>query len=187
VPDGVILSGVIIRDATPADLAAIAPVFRDLVAEGETFAYPEELTDAQIAALWMEQPPVRCIVAYAGDGPDGGEGTLLGTAKAGPNRPGRGDHVATASFMVSPAAQGQGVGRALAEEVLRWATEAGYAAMQFNAVVETNMAAVVLWQQLGFRVLATVPGAFRSRRHGPVGLHVMFRELGSRAMEPAAG
>lgn len=175
-----------IRDATPTDLAAIAPVFRTIVEEGDTYAYPEDLTDAQIGALWMQAPPARCIVAYAGDGPDGGEGTLLGTAKAGPNRPGRGDHIATASFMVSPAAQGQGVGRALAEEVLRWATQQGYAAMQFNAVVETNMAAVALWQQLGFRILATVPGAFRSRHHGPVGLHVMFRELGAAAQDLTA-
>ena len=49
--------------------------------------------------------------------------------------------------------------------------------MQFNAVVETNMSAVVLWQSMGFRIIGTVPGAFRSRSHGPVGLHVMFREL----------
>jgi hypothetical protein len=61
--------------------------------------------------------------------------------------------------------------------VLRWATEQGYAGMQFNAVVETNMSAVVLWQSMGFRIIGTVPGAFRSRSHGPVGLHVMFREL----------
>lgn len=176
-----------IRDATPADLAAIAPIFRDIVAAGDTYAYPEDLTDEQIAALWMEPPPGRCIVAYAGDGPDGGEGALLGTATAGPNRPGRGDHIATASFMVSSAAQGQGVGKALAEEVLRWATDAGYAGMQFNAVVETNMAAVTLWQQLGFRILATVPGAFRSRHHGPVGLHVMFRELGGPSAESTSG
>ncbi len=167
----------LIRDATPADLAAIVTVFRDIVADGETYAYPEDLTDEQIAATWMEPPPARCVVAYAADGTDGGEGTFLGTAKAGPNRPGRGDHIATASFMVSPAAQGRGVGRALAEEVLRWAIEQGYAGMQFNAVVETNMAAVALWQQLGFSIVGSVPGAFRSKHHGPVGLHVMYRQF----------
>ena len=48
---------------------------------------------------------------------------------------------------------------------------------QFNAVVETNMAAVALWQQLGFRILATIPAAFDSKRHGRVGMHVMYRAL----------
>ena len=49
--------------------------------------------------------------------------------------------------------------------------------MQFNAVVETNVAAVRLWQDLGFAVVGTVPEAFESRRHGRVGLHVMHRYL----------
>ena len=160
-----------IRDAEPADLAAIAPVFRDIVAAGETYCYPEDLSEEQIAAEWMLTTPGRCIVALDEDG------TLLGTAKMGPVRAGRGDHIATAAFMVTPAAQGKGTGRALAEAALRWAQQAGYAGMQFNAVVETNMAAVALWQQLGFRILATIPAAFDSKRHGRVGMHVMYRAL----------
>jgi len=85
--------------------------------------------------------------------------------------------VATASFMVGPAARGQGVGRSLGEWVLEWAREHGYAAMQFNAVVETNVAAVALWRELGFEVVGTVPEAFESSSHGRVGLHVMHRFL----------
>ena len=49
--------------------------------------------------------------------------------------------------------------------------------MQFNAVVETNTAAVVLWEKLGFEVIGTVPEAFNHRRLGRVGLHVMYRRL----------
>jgi ribosomal protein S18 acetylase RimI-like enzyme len=49
--------------------------------------------------------------------------------------------------------------------------------MQFNAVVETNQAAVHLWRELGFEVVGTVPEAFSSRSHGRVGLHVMHRHL----------
>lgn len=95
----------------------------------------------------------------------------------GPNRPGRGAHIATASFMVDPAAQGRGVGRALGNEVLRWARAEGYQGIQFNAVVETNSAAVGLWRSLGFRIMTTIPEAFDHARHGRVGLHIMFREL----------
>jgi ribosomal protein S18 acetylase RimI-like enzyme len=86
--------------------------------------------------------------------------------------------VANASFLVDPAAAGHGVGRELGEYVLAAAAEAGYRAMQFNAVVETNTAAVHLWRSLGFTILATVPEAFAHPRHGLVGLHIMYRRLG---------
>ena len=66
---------------------------------------------------------------------------------------------------------------ALAAHVIDWATAQGYAAMQFNAVVETNTTAIRLWQDLGFVVIGTVPEAFDSRTHGRVGLHVMHRRL----------
>ena len=79
--------------------------------------------------------------------------------------------------MVDPAAQGKGVGRALGEYAVDWARGAGYHSMQFNAVVETNTGAVALWQALGFQILTTVPEAFESRRHGRVGLHIMYQKL----------
>jgi GNAT superfamily N-acetyltransferase len=109
---------------------------------------------------------------------------VLGTAKMGPNRPARGDHVGTASFMVDPGASGRGIGRALAAYTVGWHRPQGYAGIQFNAVVETNAAAVHLWQSLGFQVVGTVPGAFRSARHGRVGLHVMYLPLDADADAP---
>ena len=155
---------------TREDLPAFVPIFREVVDEGETYAYPEGPDDAAIEALWLERPPGRTVVAVD-------DGTLLGSAKMGPNRPGRGSHVGTASFMVASTARGKGVERALAEDVIAWHREQGYAAIQFNAVVETNLPAVHLWQDLGFRIIGTVPGAFDSRSHGRVGLHVMLLEL----------
>ncbi len=118
----------------------------------------------------MAPPPGRTVVLEE-------DGLVLGSAQMGPNRPGRGDHVGTASFMVAPRARGRGVGRRLAEHVVRWHREQGYAGIQFNAVVETNTAAVALWRSLGFDVVGAVPGAFRSATHGPVGLHVMYLPL----------
>lgn len=161
----------LICDATEADLPAFVPIFREIVDAGETYAYPEDLSDAQIKGLWFESAPGRTVVALDDDG------TLLGSAKMGPNRPGRGSHVGTASFMVGAAARGKGVGRALAEDMVAWHRREGYSAIQFNAVVETNTAAVRLWQDLGFEILTTVPAAFESKAHGRVGLHLMVLEL----------
>ncbi len=161
----------LIRPIADADWPAFYPVFREVVGAGETYAYPDELDSAGARALWVEPSPGVTVVAV------GDDGSVLGSAKAGPNRPSRGSHVATASFMVAAGARGQGVGRALATWVLSWARESGFAAMQFNAVVESNRAAVRLWRDLGFEVLGTVPEAFESATHGRVGLHVMHRFL----------
>jgi GNAT superfamily N-acetyltransferase len=159
-----------VRPATEQDWPQIFPFFRAIVAAGRTYAYPEDLTSEQAHDLWMEPPPGTTVVATDGD-------VVLGSAKAGPNRPGRGAHVATASFMVDPAHAGRGVGRALGEHVVAWARTAGFRAMQFNAVVETNRGAVHLWQSLGFTIIGTVPEAFDDAEHGLVGLHVMHRRL----------
>jgi L-amino acid N-acyltransferase YncA len=161
----------VIRPASGADWEAIWPIFRETVDAGETYAYPEDLTSEEAAALWMERPPGLTVVLQE-------EGRVLGTAKMGPNRPSRGAHVGTASFMVGPDARGRGVGRRLAEHVVAWHVEQGFRGIQFNAVVETNTAAVRLWHSLGFETVGTVPGAFRSRAHGYVGLHVMYLDLG---------
>ncbi|MEV0455283.1 GNAT family N-acetyltransferase [Catellatospora methionotrophica] len=160
----------IIREATGPDWAAIYPFFTEIVAAGESYAFPEGMDAERARPWWMEQAPGRTVVAVDGD-------TVLGSAKMGPNRPGRGAHIATASFMVDPAHRGRGVGRALGGHVLDWARTQGYHGMQFNAVVETNTAAVRLWQALGFEILATVPEAFEHPEHGRVGLHVMYQRL----------
>ncbi|MEU8007700.1 GNAT family N-acetyltransferase [Catellatospora sp. NPDC049111] len=160
----------IIREASGQDWLAIYPFFTEIVAAGETYAFPEGMDAEQARPWWMEQAPGRTVVAVDGD-------AVLGSAKMGPNRPGRGAHIATASFMVDPAHRGRGVGRALGEHVLDWARAQGYRGMQFNAVVETNTAAVRLWQAIGFEILATVPEAFEHPKRGRVGLHVMYQPL----------
>jgi ribosomal protein S18 acetylase RimI-like enzyme len=49
--------------------------------------------------------------------------------------------------------------------------------MQFNFVVSTNESALHLWQQLGFKIVGTLPGAFRHSQKGYVDVYVMFRSL----------
>ena len=159
-----------IREATAEDWPRIYPFWSAIVTAGETYAYPEGLTADQAEPLWMERPPGHTVVAV-----DGAE--LLGSAKMGPNRPGRGAHIATGSFMVDPRYAGRGVGRALGEYLIGWAGRHGYHAIQFNAVVETNLAAVHLWQSFGFRIIGTVPDAFDHPTNGLVGLHVMYRKI----------
>lgn len=161
-----------IRPATDDDWPAVFPFYARIVDEGRTYAFPPGQTMGEARPWWMEEEPGRTVVALEGK-------VVVGSAKMGPNRPGRGSHIATASFMVDDTRRARGAGRALGEHVVGWARESGYAGVQFNAVVETNTVAVHLWQSLGFEIIGTVPGAFDHPEHGAVGLHVMFLDLRS--------
>jgi GNAT superfamily N-acetyltransferase len=171
----------LIRPATPADWPAIWPFFRAIVEAGETYALPAGLSASEARPLWFA--PGFTVLVAVDDAPDqtgsgaADGGRVLGSAKYGPNRDGRGSHVATASFMVAPEATGRGVGRALGEHVVDAARRDGFRSMQFNAVVATNTRAVALWESLGFETLAVVPEAFEHPADGFVGLHVMYRRL----------
>lgn len=160
----------LIRKYMDSDWPYIWPIFQEVVGARDTYVYDPEWSSDEARNVWVEAPPGQTVVVC--DGP-----RIVGTAKMGPNRPGPGSHIATASFMVAPDARRRGVGRALGEYVLSWARDNGYAAMQFNAVVETNLAAVSLWQALGFQIIGTVPDAFDHAQLGRVGLHIMYRRL----------
>ena len=160
-----------IREATEQDWAAIWPFLGAIIGAGESFGYDTDMSEAQAHATWLDLPPSRTVVATDATG------EVMGTANLHRNRGGPGSHVASATFVVDPKHQGQGVGRALVEDALAWARSEGYRAVQFNAVVETNTAAVGLYESLGFEVVGTVPEGFDHPRHGYVGLHIMYQRL----------
>ena len=156
-----------IRTFEDDDWPAFLPILQEVARAGETYAMPSDIAEPEARKFWAGD---HLVTARQG-------GTLLGSAKMGANRPAQGAHVGTASFMVGVRARGKGAGRALAEYVVDWHRRSGFRAIQFNAVVETNTAAVRLWRDLGFEVVGTVPEAFASATHGRVGLHVMHRYL----------
>ncbi|GAA3070246.1 GNAT family N-acetyltransferase [Streptosporangium carneum] len=161
----------LIREASTDDWPAIWPFFHAIVAAGETFTYPTDLSEEQGRDWWLLPAPDRTVVAVDDSG------VVLGTAKMNRNHMGNASHIASASYMVDPAHGGRGVGRALCEHTMEWARAAGYRAMQFNAVVETNVNAVKLYRSLGFEVLGTLPEGFRHPAKGYVGLHIMHCAL----------
>ena len=56
-----------------------------------------------------------------------------------------------------------GVGEALVRDCLSQARALGFGVLQFNAVVATNIAALRLYEKLGFVRLGTIPRGFRLR------------------------
>lgn len=158
-----------IRDATADDAEAVWEMFRAVVAAGDAFPFPDDITRDAALAYWFA-PLTHVRVAEV-------EGRVVGSYTVKPNQPGRGAHLANGAYLVAPAARGRGVGRALGDDSVRECRRLGYRGMQFNLVVASNAPAVRLWQAVGFRVVGTVPGAFCHATLGYVDAHVMYRDL----------
>lgn len=158
------------RQASEEDWPLIWPIFQQVVAAGDTYAYDPATGYEQGRATWLETAPGQTWLVSVGD-------TVLGSYKCGPNKAGPGAHIATASYLVAEAARGQGIGRAMVQHCLRQLSEAGYHGVQFNAVAASNVHAVRLYEQLGFTTIGAVPAGFRHPEQGFVDLLIMYREL----------
>jgi ribosomal protein S18 acetylase RimI-like enzyme len=182
-----------IRAATEADHDAIWNIFHAIVAVGDTYALDPKMSREEALAYWfrgdahtyvaeLDRQSVGEAVGFPGTAtPSPTAGTkdrvIVGTYILRPNQPGPGSHVANAAFMVAPDAQRLGVGRKMAEHCLSEARRMGFRAMQFNFVVSTNAPAIHLWEQLGFKIVGVLPGAFHNPEQGYVDVYVMYRSL----------
>jgi len=158
-----------IRPAIDADHDPVWQIFHEVVAAGDTYTSDPQMSREDALGYWFRSD-THTYVAENG-------GRIVGTYILRANHAGAGAHVANAAFMVSSSARGQGVGRSMAEHCLGEARRLGFRAMQFNFVVSTNESAIHLWQQLGFEIVGTLPGAFRHPARGYVDVYVMFRSL----------
>ena len=158
-----------IREATDQDRDAIWKIFQATVAPGDSFVYDPNTSREEALGYWFGGETLTFVALH--------DDKVVGSYILRPNRPGLGGHVANAGFMVDPGARGLGVGRLMGEHSLAEARRRGYRAMQFNFVVSTNTAAVQLWEKLGFKIVGTLPGAFRHAEKGFVDAYVMFRSL----------
>jgi L-amino acid N-acyltransferase YncA len=161
-----------IRPATETDHGIIWKIFHEVVATGDTYAFDPKISRDDALAYWF-RADTHTYVAEK-------DREIVGTYTLRPNQAGGGAHVANAAFLVAANARGQGIGRAMGEHSLSEARRLGFRAMQFNFVVSTNESAMRLWQQLKFKIVGTLPGAFRHPTKGYVDVYVMFCSL----MEP---
>jgi L-amino acid N-acyltransferase YncA len=159
-----------IRPATDMDRDCIWKIFHEVVARGDTYALDPNTSRADALAYWFARGTHTYVTEQS-------EGKIAGTYILRPNQSGGGSHVANAGFMVSASAREQGVGRAMAEHCLSEACRLGFRAMQFNYVISTNVAAIRLWQDLGFEIVGTLPDAFHHAGKGFVDVYVMYRSL----------
>ncbi len=159
----------IIREYKIQDKQEIWKIFQEVIKSGETYVFTEETTEAE-AIEYFTGDKNKCFVAEI-------DNKIAGFYAIRKNRIGLGDHIANASYMISPQFQGKGVGKALGVHSLEKAKEKGFLAMQFNFVVSTNIPAVNLWKSLGFKIIGISPKAFRHKKLGLVDALIMHKEL----------
>ncbi|HEY6070296.1 MAG TPA: GNAT family N-acetyltransferase [Chthoniobacterales bacterium] len=158
-----------IRPATESDHDVIWEIFHEVIAAGDTYALDPDMSRDEGLAYWF-QKSAHVYVAEINQ-------QVAGSYTMHPNHAGGGDHVAWAGFIVAKSARGQGIGRAMGEHSLKEARRLGFRAMQFNFVVSSNESAVKLWQDLGMKIVVTLPRAFKHPTQGYVDAYVMYQEF----------
>ena len=134
---------------------------------GDTYTVDPEIPETEALAYWMQ---AQSYVALA-------DGRVLGTYYLKRNQGGGGAHVCNCGYATHPDARGHGVASAMLEHSLSEARVAGYKAMQFNFVVETNAGAIRLWRRAGFREVGRLPGVFLHPQNGYVDALVLHKFL----------
>lgn len=158
-----------IREATKKDFDKIWPIFHEIVAAGETYAYVRDTTKEQAEKIWIETPRKTYVLEE--------NGNILGTYYIKTNQSGPGDHVCNCGYMVSSKARGRGLATAMCDHSQKVAKELGYKAMQFNFVASSNEGAVRLWTKLGFETVGLLPKAFNHPSKGYIDALVMYKWL----------
>ncbi|HKO52940.1 MAG TPA: GNAT family N-acetyltransferase [Polyangiaceae bacterium] len=158
-----------IRPAVYADQQNIWQTLEPTIRAGESVALDRDLTRAAALDYWFS---ARHEVFVAEQ-----EGAILGTYFLRANQDGGGAHVANSVYVVSPSATGRGIAQAMCEHSLSHARARGFLAMQFNFVLGSEERRLKLWQRAGFKVVGTLPKAFRHPSLGLIDAFVLYREL----------
>jgi ribosomal protein S18 acetylase RimI-like enzyme len=144
-------------------------IWNEIVEEGISFPWIEPFSEEDLLDKFEREDTV-CVAVDEND-------AVLGLFHVHPNNEGRCAHVANCGYMVSRTVRGQGIGRLLVQGSLEVARAKGFKGMQFNAVVDTNKAALALYQSEGFTIIGTVPDGFLLKSGEYVDMHILFRPL----------
>ena len=158
-----------IRPAADGDRGAVWSIIEPIIRAGETYALDRDMTEAAALAYWLGEDRATFVAELSG--------AVVGTYYLKRNQMGGGSHIANCGYAVSIKAQGRGIARAMALHSLAQAKSRGFAAMQYNFVVATNVGAIHLWETLGFETLVRLPKAFDHPREGLVDACLMWRDL----------
>ncbi|GAB3011260.1 GNAT family N-acetyltransferase [Cyclobacterium sediminis] len=158
-----------IRKATKEDYNPVWEIFSEVIKTGDTYVFSPETSKEDMQKHWFADYMDTFVFEENNE--------ILGTYIIKPNQIDLGNHIANCSYMVSPNAQGKGVGKQLCEHSLEFAKESDFKAIQFNIVVSSNKTAIKLWEKYGFEIIGTTPNGFRHLELGFVDTHIMYKPL----------
>ncbi len=141
------MTELLLADATEEDRPRLFEIFADVVERGDGYPESPPLRPDRFAASWVD-PPVVVVGRLAGE--------VVGAYYLKPNYPGRAAHIANAGYIVAKDRRGGGIGRQLVEASIVRAHRAGFDAIMFNLVFESNPARP-LYERLGWREIGRVP------------------------------
>ena len=143
-----------LRTLGPANVDALHAFFASVPREDWTF-FKEDVTDPAVAERWVSDE--RCVRRLAVDA----DGHIVAFAALHPGVGGS-SHVASVTLVVAGPARRQGLGRALARQMLLEALRQGFK----KVTVETpanNTAAVQMFRNIGFEPEALLRDHFYGR------------------------
>ena len=157
----------------PEDVERLRRLYEMIVDEGTSFPHEQMPSNEDFQAYWFG----GCGTVLASVRTGTGASTLAGAYYLKANWPGRASHVANAGFIVAPEWRRKGIGRLLGETLLNHARSLAFRSVIFNLIFAENLGSRRLWEQLGFRVLGTIPQAVRRNDGTYQDALIMFRSL----------
>ncbi|MBR3947839.1 MAG: GNAT family N-acetyltransferase [Clostridia bacterium] len=145
-----------IREFQEKDLKEMIEIWNTVVDDGVAFPQLERLDSNSGRAFFSEQ-------SFTGVAYDEESGEIAGLYILHPNNIGRCGHICNASYAVKKSLRGMSIGEKLVVHCLAKAKDLDFRILQFNAVVKSNIAALKLYEKLGFTQLGTIPEGFRMK------------------------
>lgn len=141
-----------VREYRSKDLAAMMEIWNTVVEEANAYPQVDTLLENEATIFFAAQSYTGVAVV---------DGEVVGLYILHPNNIGRCGHIANASYAVKVDFRGKKIGEKLVQDSLQKGKELGFKIMQFNAVVSTNLAAIHLYEKIGFQKLGVIPGGFK--------------------------
>lgn len=157
-----------LRSYQKKDINKVLPLWNEVVDEGGSIPFDTPFTEESLQKLIDSH--ISAMVACSAE-------RIEGMYIMGPNLFGRCDSIANATYIVRKESRNKHIGEMMVLDSLKNAKKHGFRIMQFNGVVDTNIAARQLYKHCGFIEIGVIPKGFRVKDGHYEDMHIMYHIL----------